>query len=121
MKLHHLAAVGALPAALAAPAAAPAQEPAPTARVGDASLGYGERLVVTGRAPAALVTLELRPAGETGFAPVASALAGSDGRYRLALRLSRSGTVRTRVAGVPSPERRVRVAARVGTRKRRLD
>jgi rare lipoprotein A len=124
LTLHHVRVgaivAAALPAvAIAAPPAG-AQAPA-SIQVRDSSLRYGERAVVTGRVPAGPVTLELRSAGEAAFVPVASATAGSDGRYRLAVRLSRSGTLRVVTPATASAERKVRVAARVGTRKRRLN
>lgn len=129
---------GALALAAAAAAASSAGA-AVTAHVADHRLAYGERLLVRGAAPpGAGVALQYRAANAAAFTEVATATAGTDGRYRLRVALSRSGTVRV-VTGAPAPTagiptftataaplaassaRRVRVGARLRTRSARLN
>jgi peptidoglycan lytic transglycosylase len=89
-------------AATRAPASAPSQPDAQLAMtIADRSLGYGQSLVVTGRAPAGLaghrLVLEFRPRGKD-WGPAASTTAASDGRYRFRIRAERSGEARVSVA-----------------------
>jgi rare lipoprotein A len=128
-------ALGVLSIATISAAPAAAQTPV-TAKLRDASLKYGEKVVVNGRTasgPGASVALEYRAAGTGAWRSVATAKAGKNGAYRLAVRLSRSGAVRvvTRGGGAQaasnggaapvSAERRVAVAAKLGVSKRRLN
>lgn len=120
--------------ALAAAATAPSSAGAAiTAHVADHRLDYGQRLVVRGEAPAGdRVALQYRPANTTAFTEIARATVRPDGRYRLRVALSRSGTIRvTTAAPAPGPfaaapaaatsERRVRVGGRLRTRAARLN
>ncbi|MBJ7332313.1 MAG: hypothetical protein JHC95_20620 [Solirubrobacteraceae bacterium] len=80
-----------------------AQEPAAaSASIADATLRYGQPVVVRGAAPAGTpVVLEYRAADAEAWKPVARSTAGRTGRYRLAVALSRSGAVR--VTAAPGP------------------
>jgi rare lipoprotein A len=127
-------ALGVLTIASISAAPAAAQTPV-TAKLRDASLQYGGKVVVDGRTAAgagSTVALEYRAAGTEGWRSVATAKAGRNGTYRLAVRLSRNGVVRvvSRAAGAQaaanggapsSVERRVRVAAKVGVARRTLN
>lgn len=122
--------------ALTAAAAAPA-DAAVTGRVSDRTLGYGEHLVVRGAAqPGERVALQYRAADAGVWTPVATATAAGDGRYRLAVSLSRSGLVRVATAmpvatatatggstAAPGATSlgRVRVAAHLTARRARLN
>jgi rare lipoprotein A len=87
--------------AVAAPggASAPAAEPtaataqAPTAKVKDRRLRYGQQVVVDGRARARAVVLQYASAGR-GWREIGHAAVSDDGRYRLAARMHASGAVR---------------------------
>src|SRR4051812_16363977 len=117
------------------PAAHAAADSPVTAKLRDASLRYGEKVVVTGRTaagPGAVVHLEYRAAGTPTWAPVATARAQQRGAYKLAVRLSRSGVVRvaagegtqaySAAAAAPrSGEQAVRVAADLNVGRRRLN
>ena len=89
-------------AATRAPASAPAQPDSTLAMtITDRTLGYGQSLVVSGRAAATSagrrLVLEYRPRGRD-WGPVASTTAGADGRFRFRVRAERSGDARVRVA-----------------------
>lgn len=109
-----------------------------TASVADHHLSYGQRAVVRGNArPGATVVLQYRAAGADAWEPVAEARATRDGRYRVAVALSRSGAVRVVTPGLAAPaaaatpfaaaapattsSRRVRVAARLRATSARLN
>lgn len=121
----------------AALAAAPTAGAAVTAQVADHRIAYGERLLVRGSAPPkSTVVLHYRAVNAAGFVDVATATAGADGRYRLRVALSRSGTVRV-TTRAPAPTghaatfaaapaaatslRRVRVGARLRATSARLN
>ncbi len=124
--------------ALTAAAAAPA-DAAVSGRVADRTLGYGEQVVVRGAAqPGERVALQYRAADAGIWSPVATATAGPEGRYRLAVALSRSGHIRvatampTATATATAPEAfaaplaatslgQIRVAAHLTTRAARLN
>ncbi len=115
--------------AVAAPVpAAPAQSaPAVALAVKDRSLRLGQAAVVSGRlatgAAGVVVHVEQLVPGARGWARVADATTGADGRFRVRARLQRSGVLRAVPAGVataavaaaPAAGPRVRVAARVTT------
>lgn len=131
------AVAGTLMLAAAGPVTGPATaaEPRVTAKVTDHHLSYGQRLVVRGGArPGAAVALEYRANGTSAWAPIARTTAASDGRYRLAVALSRSGAVRvitppvavtaagaSAAAASTTTTRRIRVAARLRTTSARLN
>lgn len=97
-----VAAPGGAAPAPAAPAAAPttaaAHLPAPSAKLQDRHLRYGEHVVVKGRSRAASVELQYAAAGR-GWRVIDRAAVHADGRYRVAARLHASGAVRVTAAG----------------------
>jgi hypothetical protein len=146
-RLRAMTALGALTTTiLVAGPPAPAGAAAPTARsapnaagigasISDSSLRYGQALVVRGRLPGAgagrVVALEHRTRGGA-WRPVARALTGARGAFRLRARVERSGAVRvvapdtaagtaTGVAPEPlaSRARGVRVAALLTVARKR--
>ena len=108
---------GALPAAATAAA--------PSFKLSDTRLAYGERVLATGRADRALagrrVSLELR-GGSGAWQELAARPLAADGRYRVRSVVPRSGAVRIRIAGSPelSRVRPVKVAASLRVSKRSL-
>ena len=118
-------------AAVAAPVAAavPAQPAAAVPlSVKDRSLRLGQAAVVRGRlasgAEGVPVRVEQLVRGADGWAPVAEAATGPDGRFRVRVKLQRSGVLRAVPVGVATAASadpaaagpRVRVAARVQTK-----
>lgn len=63
-------------------------------------LGYGQQLILTGRAPSTAagqrVRLDFAPAGTHAWRPLAQATVGQSGKFRLVARLRRSGRVKVR-------------------------
>jgi len=111
--------------AAATPAAADAA--APSFRLSESRLSYGERVVATGAVDRALagrrVSLELRSGASGAWKEIAARPAGVGGRYRVRAVVPRSGALRVRVAGSPelSAKRAVRVAAALRVSHRTLD
>ena len=92
---------GAAPGGAAAPAApaaaAPAAGvalPAPSAKLADARLRYGQRVVVDGRARSSSVVLQYRPATGHAWHAIDHDAVARDGRYRVSAKLRSSGAVR---------------------------
>lgn len=84
--------MGGATAAAAAPSAAIQAKPKRR------TIAYGERAVVSGRAPASqagqTVTLQFAPTGSSDWRQVADGQLASDGRFRLAAYLTRTGWIR---------------------------
>lgn len=111
---------------------APARSPS-SFSLQDATLSYGQRAVAAGALGRSLagrrVALEFRAHGAQPWRVLTAGAVRADGRYRLAARVPRSGTVRIAVepqpgvatAAAASGERRVRVAAHLGVARKRLD
>ncbi|HEX8101549.1 MAG TPA: septal ring lytic transglycosylase RlpA family protein [Solirubrobacteraceae bacterium] len=115
--------ISALSLTAAAPAASAA---APTFKLNDTRLAYGERVEATGRLGAPLagrrVSLQLRRAGSPAWRELAAAPAGKRGRFSVRSLVPRTGALRIAVSGVPeaSRERGVRVTAGLEVSDRRL-
>jgi hypothetical protein len=128
-------------AGLAAPSAQALPSPGIHARPEPATVAYGHRVVVVGRAPASqngqTVTLQFTPFGQGDWRRVAGGAVRADGSFRLVAWLSRSGWVRVipsppAAAGAamippasatvnPSQPRRVAVAAALRVRRRSIE
>jgi len=116
-------------AAVAAPVAAAVPAQPAALSVKDRSLRLGQAAVVRGRlasgAEGVPVRVEQLVRGADGWAPVAEAATGPDGRFRVRVKLQRSGVLRAVPVGVATAASadpaaaagpRVRVAARVQTK-----
>ncbi len=119
-----------------ASAAGPAQAQSAAAfTLEDGTLRYGQSAVARGALSRSLagrrVALEFRAAGDAGpWRELAARSVGADGRYRVSGRVPRTGALRVSVAppagaatvaAAPSAERRIRVLARLGVSRKRLD